>query len=183
METPAGHMWGAHGGISFLSWHREYLAKLEARLLAINPLVTIPYWNWVEDRLAIPPQLSDPTDLADWGITRGGSFNGSSLATAANVASLMAISDFATFSTTLEQAPFHNRLHGLVGGTMALSTSPADPLFWLHHGFIDKLWADWQILHPGVNPSNMTTTLQPAPIMTRKVSDVIDTKTLGYVYA
>ncbi len=39
------------------------------------------------------------------------------------------------------------------------------------------------ILHPGVNPSNMTTTLQPTPIMTRKVSDVIDTKALGYIYA
>jgi hypothetical protein len=44
------------------------------------------------------------------------------------------------------------------------------------------LWADWQVLHPGVNPSNMTTTLQPSPIMTRKVSEVIDTKALGYVY-
>ena len=182
MDTMAGMAWGAHGGISFLSWHREYLAKLEARLIAINPLVTIPYWNWVEDRLAIPPRLSDPADLADWGITRGGSFNGSSLATAADVANLMAIADFPTFTSTLERSPFHNRLHGLVGGTMALSTSPADPLFWLHHGFIDKLWADWQVLHPGVNPSNMTTTLQPAPIMTRKVSEVIDTRALGYVY-
>jgi hypothetical protein len=142
MDTPAGHAWGAHGGISFLSWHREYLAKLEARLIAINPLVTIPYWSWVEDRLVIPPQLSDPADIADWGITRGGSFNGSSLATAADVANLMAIPDFPTFTSTLERAPFHNRLHGLVGGTMVLSTSPADPLFWLHHGFIDKLWAD-----------------------------------------
>lgn len=180
---PANHMWGAHSGISFLSWHREYLAKLEARLLAINPLVTIPYWNWVEDRIAIPPQLSDPADLADWGITRGASFNGASLATAANVTTLMALTNFATFSSTVEAAPYHNRLHILVGGTMVLSSSPADPLFWLHHAFIDKLWADWQILHPGVNPSNMTTTLQPLPIMTRKVSEVLDTKALGYVYA
>lgn len=183
MDTPAGHMWGAHMGISFLSWHREYLVKLEARLMAINPLVTIPYWNWVEDRTAIPPQLTNPTDLADWGVTRGSSFNGSSLATAANVASLMAITNFASFSSTLEAVPYHNRLHGLVGGTMGLSTSPADPLFWLHHGFIDKLWADWEILHPGINPSNVTSTLQPAPIMTRKVSEVLDTKALGYIYA
>lgn len=95
----------------------------------------------------------------------------------------MAITDFANFSSTVEAAPFHNRLHGLVGGTMGLSTSPAEPLFWLHHGFIDKLWTDWEILHTGVNPSNMTTTLQPTPIMTRKVSDVIDTKALGYIYA
>ena len=23
-------------------------------------------------------------------------------------------------------------------------TSPNDPLFWLHHCYIDKLWAEWQ---------------------------------------
>lgn len=43
--SPAGHHWGAHGGVNFLTWHREYLAKLEARLIQINPLVTLPYWN------------------------------------------------------------------------------------------------------------------------------------------
>jgi hypothetical protein len=25
---------------------------------------------------------------------------------------------------------------------------PNDPVFWLHHCFIDKLWADWQAKHP-----------------------------------
>jgi tyrosinase len=23
-------------------------------------------------------------------------------------------------------------------------SSPADPLFWFHHGQLDKLWNDWQ---------------------------------------
>ncbi len=27
--------------------------------------------------------------------------------------------------------------------------SPNDPVFWLHHAFIDKLWAEWQRRHPG----------------------------------
>ena len=64
MDTAAGMMWGAHGGRNFLSWHREYLAKIEARLIAINPLVTLPYWDWVTDRTAIPAALTNPADLA-----------------------------------------------------------------------------------------------------------------------
>ena len=46
-------------------------------------------------------------------------------------------------------APFHqmhNGLHGWVGGQMAtLATSPFDPLFYLHHCNIDRLWAMWQM--------------------------------------
>ena len=183
MDTPAGHMWGAHGGANFLSWHREYLAKLEARLIAINPLVTLPYWDWVTDRTAIPAALTDSHDISDWGITRGATFNGNSLASAAQLNTLLAGNNFDTFQGTLEAAPFHNRLHVLVGGTMVTSASPADPVFWLHHAFIDKIWADWQVLHPGVNPSNPTTVLQPAPIMTRTVAQVLDTRALGYIYA
>lgn len=182
MDTPAGHMWGAHGGVNFLSWHREYLAKLEARLMAINPLVTLPYWDWVTDRAAIPVALTDPHDISDWGITRGAAFNGNSLASAAQFNTLLAGSNFITFQNTLEAAPFHNRLHVLVGGTMVTSASPADPVFWLHHAFIDKTWADWQVLHPGVNPPNIADVLQPPPIMTRTVAQVLDTRSLGYIY-
>lgn len=56
----------------------------------------------------------------------------------------------------------HNMIHGWVGGvissgdprtamrgTMILSTSPNDPLFFLHHANVDRLWAAWQAAHPG----------------------------------
>jgi tyrosinase len=42
----------------------------------------------------------------------------------------------------------HNRVHVWVGGTMATGVSPNDPVFWLHHCYIDRLWADWQARHP-----------------------------------
>ncbi|GAA2740319.1 tyrosinase MelC2 [Kitasatospora cinereorecta] len=42
----------------------------------------------------------------------------------------------------------HNRVHVWVGGLMATGMSPNDPVFWLHHCFIDKLWAEWQRRHP-----------------------------------
>ncbi|WP_405013928.1 tyrosinase family protein [Kitasatospora sp. NBC_01539] len=43
----------------------------------------------------------------------------------------------------------HNRVHVWVGGLMGTGMSPNDPVFWLHHCFIDKLWAEWQRRHPG----------------------------------
>ncbi|MFI6252416.1 tyrosinase family protein [Streptomyces sp. NPDC051016] len=42
----------------------------------------------------------------------------------------------------------HNRVHVWVGGQMATGVSPNDPVFWLHHAFVDKLWAEWQRRHP-----------------------------------
>ncbi|MFD0352486.1 tyrosinase family protein [Streptomyces sp. NPDC127110] len=43
----------------------------------------------------------------------------------------------------------HNRVHLWVGGQMTGGTSPNDPVFWLHHTFIDLVWARWQARHPG----------------------------------
>lgn len=42
----------------------------------------------------------------------------------------------------------HNRAHVWVGGSMLPMTSPNDPVFFLHHCFVDKIWADWQDQHP-----------------------------------
>lgn len=44
----------------------------------------------------------------------------------------------------------HNRVHLWVGGTMLPSTSPNDPVFFLHHCNIDRLWAKWQRSTEGV---------------------------------
>jgi tyrosinase len=56
----------------------------------------------------------------------------------------------------------HNLVHTWVGGslsppgvrpairgTMVLPTSPNDPIFFLHHANIDRLWGEWQAAHPG----------------------------------
>ena len=42
----------------------------------------------------------------------------------------------------------HNRVHIWVGGDMGPGTSPNDPVFFLHHCNIDRLWALWQYAHP-----------------------------------
>ena len=67
---------------------------------------------------------------------------------------------------------------------MGTSKSPADPIFWLHHAMIDKLWADWQLVHTtaAFNPPNVAETMKPSPIITRKVSSVLNISSLGYTY-
>ncbi len=45
----------------------------------------------------------------------------------------------------------HNPGHMWVGGSMMAMSSPNDPVFWLHHCNIDRLWAEWQRENPGEN--------------------------------
>lgn len=45
----------------------------------------------------------------------------------------------------------HNAIHSLVGqgGHMStISYSAFDPIFWLHHANVDRLFAIWQAIYP-----------------------------------
>lgn len=176
MTTPAGHMWGAHGGSNFLPWHREYLIRFEDRLRLFNPLVTIPYWDWANDPL--PAELSDPQDLVNWGITRNNPIGPMPSQTQVN--NTMAQTTWDDFRSILES--IHGMPHISIGGQMGGASSPSDPIFWLHHGFIDKIWADWQKLNPTKTPTNLSEQLQPPPIFQRTVGQVMSTSSMGYIY-
>jgi hypothetical protein len=60
-----------------------------------------------------------------------------------------------SFTGELENQP-HNIVHGLVGGAGLMSnpnTAAQDPIFWLHHSNIDRLWERWLDLGEGrANP-------------------------------
>jgi tyrosinase len=43
----------------------------------------------------------------------------------------------------------HNKVHQWIGGHMTGGTAPNDPVFWLHHAFVDLVWDRWQAKHPG----------------------------------
>jgi len=80
----------------------------------------------------------------------------------------------------------HNGPHGWVGGTMETHYSPFDPVFYLHHSMIDKLWADWEdmpghtsFFASGTSPSS--TDLAGYPGLNS--NDLIDTRALGIFYA
>lgn len=43
----------------------------------------------------------------------------------------------------------HNRVHVFVGGDMSPSTSPNDPVFYLNHCNVDRIWERWMQPPPG----------------------------------
>lgn len=56
--------------------------------------------------------------------------------------------DFARFTSDLDGGA-HGTVHVRVGGDMGSVVSAAyDPLFWLHHAQVDKVWFDWQSRRP-----------------------------------
>jgi tyrosinase len=44
----------------------------------------------------------------------------------------------------------HNRVHVWIGGDMAPASSPNDPVFFLNHCNVDRLWTAWQQKHPNI---------------------------------
>ncbi|MCP1485756.1 tyrosinase [Pseudomonas fluorescens] len=245
---------GAHRGPSFLPWHRAFLLKFENDLQAINPSITIPYWNWTEDaadphnspvwaedfmggngvegddwRVAtgrfaykhgqwpVPSYPDD--DLPGPGLKRQFGLVVNSLPTPEDLQMALRESLYDTppydsgptvrgFRNRLEGwitqrgdpqvttagSQLHNRVHLWVGGNMLPMTSPDDPVFFLHHCFVDKVWADWQSLMlqsnerwaphyaPLVNGPkghNYDDVLEPFAQSARNVSDITD---LGYEY-
>ncbi|KAG9126512.1 hypothetical protein FRC07_003180 [Ceratobasidium sp. 392] len=59
------------------------------------------------------------------------------------IQTIMQKNDFADFEQSLEEGP-HDALHNEVAGDMAAAFSPDDPLFFLHHTNVDRLWTLWQ---------------------------------------
>ncbi len=181
-----GSMAGPIGYERFLSWHRIYLLKLEGLLRNIDDRLFIPYWQWTVDR-AVPawlagfaPQVPMPNGTT-LNVTRSPQ-HPNFLPSPGTVTTIEAVGDWPTFVRNLEDGP-HNRVHGWVGGRMNdILFSPADVLFWLHHGEVDRIWHNWQQTHPGLKSATIGTdaVLDPWP---ETIDDSQDIAALGYQYA
>jgi len=172
-----------HSNPRFLPWHRVYLLRLEALLQMVDPTVCIPYWKSSEEQ-AFPTWLLGFTPTVNLmngshTVTRNiGSF--ATLPSTADVAAAMGNGSFNTFSQALEG--IHNSGHVWVGGSMGVvPTAPADPVFWMHHAEIDRIWAEWQVANPGQNPNLVGATAIMDPWSENEV-DTRDITALGYVY-
>ena len=86
----------------------------------------------------------------------------------------------------------HNRVHIWVGGDMGPGTSPNDPVFFLHHCNVDRLWALWQHAHPastylpasGGPPGHNLNDVDAAPDDCRRdARGLLDyRRTMGFIY-
>lgn len=54
------------------------------------------------------------------------------------------------FRVALEGGP-HAATHNFIGGSMVNQNAPNDPLFWLHHANVDRIWSLWQDYHGHTN--------------------------------
>ncbi|MEY2976479.1 MAG: hypothetical protein RLZZ435_616 [Cyanobacteriota bacterium] len=165
----------AHGGPGFMPWHRLFLAEYEDALQAVNPNVTLPYWDWTNVDSTVNVVLQDNfMGLANGTITSGyfsldngwavrndlsgsrwvgvdptpESFDRVSRVQnpgtwAENLISILGIAVYANFTSGTGA---HNNAHGSIGGIMSnVAASPNDPIFWMLHSNVDRLWAEWQV--------------------------------------
>ncbi|GMG83405.1 hypothetical protein LNKW23_26180 [Paralimibaculum aggregatum] len=160
-----------HGNWYFLPWHRAYLRMYEhaARELTGQAGFALPYWDWTASP-AFPRAFADesfdgrPNPLH----VRGRAVSAQNrmpddMTGAAVLESCLREQTYERFASfrprgqnstdpfwiqqpsiqaTLESNP-HNRVHMIIGAHMPTMTSPRDPIFLMHHGNVDRIWALW----------------------------------------
>lgn len=162
----------AHGGSYFLPWHRLFLLRLENALRKIQPNFALPYWDWTQDagdaaRSRVwNPEFAGGAQRGDRPIQTGPFSNmearqpfrhlvrrdftsGTSgeiplLWSQGSLDQLIAEPSWTDFTDGVESA--HALPHIYIGGDMSdAHQAPNDPLFYLHHAFVDYLWSTRQM--------------------------------------
>ena len=157
----------AHGGPGFLPWHRAYLLDFERELQAIDPSVALHYWRFDQPAPNIftreflgasdnfgTVQFSPTNPLLFWrtdgvqGINRSPFFP-------TNQRPPNPMSENSTLDLGIPGNVFrlfrrmqgnpHGFAHTSFGGSISdIDTAAKDPLFFLLHCNVDRLWAKWQ---------------------------------------
>ena len=136
-----------HGTDFFWSWHRMYLYWFERiiRKFSGEPCWALPYWNWAPGtELQLPAPFRDTTSEL-YTVNRDPLMNSGAASLppgAVDLTSTFASTNFLT-ANSIVQGP-HGNVHVLVGGWMgSVPTAAQDPIFYLHHSNVDRLWNLW----------------------------------------
>lgn len=145
-----------HYDWQFLPWHRAFLYFLERamRKLSGHDDLRLTYWDWENPASRTLPAIYAPPDQPLFWQRRNLSGPRWPLSdSAVNVQPLLGLPDFRIFGgTPLQRTPTpaaysgpHANVHNAFSpGDMAnLQYSPRDPVFYAHHGNIDRLWTSW----------------------------------------
>ena len=160
----------AHGRDGFWPWHRAFLLDLERELQRLDPSVALPYWRFDRPSPKLFTQtfigapgptvavIAPTNPLVAWrtdnqsGIPRTPQFDpATSLAADPGFGpvSLEAVTTGSTSPYTQLRPVFetepHGRAHTSFEGVISrISSAARDPLFFLLHCNVDRLWAKWQ---------------------------------------
>lgn len=176
-KTLANDMWNTCGGHFvpanepyFLPWHRMYVCYFEEIIRSVlkDPQFTLPYWNYsVPAGYALPKEFRLQNDPV-WGslyrpdrnpTSNAGqpiyvSFNGSpsdlSPTPALSQTTYLPNGAVNGFNLTLDSG-LHGNVHVFVGNRQGMGQVPwaaFDPIFWMHHCNIDRIWMSWNLHHP-----------------------------------
>jgi len=153
----------------FLPWHRMYVYYFERiiRKVLNDNTFTLPYWDYTTaGKRALPEQFRMKNDPVFKSLYRENRNNGSRRGTAkvnagepidknrsVSPLNLAALSE-ATYQLKGVKQGFnlkldsglHGSVHVLVGDTNNMGNVPwaaRDPIFWMHHCNIDRLWTSW----------------------------------------
>jgi hypothetical protein len=188
-----------HGSWYKLPWLRAQLYYFEkiCRKLLNEADFALPYWDVVKLR-KVPGVFFQMEELKD--TTRRvnqKSRPSNNYISIAEQDKLLSTDDFGIFGGTSArsgalESGLHNYIHGWVGGNMGyVDASPKDPLFWVHHANIDRIWALWNQLG-NKNPNDPTWReytfdkhfydADEEAFVSVKVSDFAAIHDLGYTY-
>ncbi len=149
-----------HRNLRFLPWHRMYVYFFDriVRKASGKADFMLPYWNYTDSAAerALPEAFRTPaTESANAlfrsarapGINSGTALDSATVSTTSALAETSAAPSGARpgFYQQVESQP-HNIIHVMLGGDGLMSdpaTAALDPIFWLHHCNIDRLWTRW----------------------------------------
>jgi len=197
---------------NFLPWHRLYIYYFEkiVRQVCGHPEFTLPYWNYTSSdpaqRGVMPEQFRLPDDPLYGSLyvaTRGSLANSGEPIQKYQAGDQMDITDAmlkTSYSTVDSVQGFcraidsgiHGRIHVLTGTSKDMGAVPyagQDPLFFVHHANIDRMWASWN-KNGGRNPPTTETWTQRAFVfadvngarVSRKLSTAFSILSMGYDY-
>ncbi|WPQ61240.1 tyrosinase family protein [Chitinophaga sancti] len=160
-----------HGRASFLPWHRMFLLDLERSLQEINPAVTLPYWDFQKKAENVfHPDFMGISDHGTVGQLQFGDLNPLNEWRIGTLPKLARV-PHPRFDTAHDKALVEDKEQTLGRGPgfdmfclmegdphgyahtsfIAPSplrrpgTAPQDPLFFMLHANVDRLWAEWQM--------------------------------------
>jgi len=189
-----------HGRLYFYAWHRGFLAYFERMLqqMSGDPTLALPYWDYYAhpDIPAIfaAPALTDgsPNPLY-WADRASHTVTGLVYAPFDPAITTFADGkrDGTTFESIAEENP-HGEVHDAIGGDMgSVPTAARDPVFWVHHCNVDRLWSAWLAAGGGRRMPSQSDpyyaqasfAYDVAGTWRASVAQMADSTTLGYTWS
>ncbi|MEM1181885.1 MAG: tyrosinase family protein [Acidobacteriota bacterium] len=183
----------------FTTWHRAYLYFLERILRkAAGDDLRLVYWNWESEASRTLPEIYAPEGQSlYWARRRLTGPNWPLSDEDVAVDAILALPNFEDFGGTREQrnptpaaySGAHANVHNAFSpGDMAnLQYSPRDPVFYAHHGNIDRLWSSWSAVPGHENPDFGEDRVyfydENGVWRYTLLNDLVDTEKLGYRYS